>query len=66
MEQLPNFGDQRTLAYCAFCGGETGTRDHCPSRIFLDQPFPDNLPVVPVTCTLATGHIEQVGFSYGN
>lgn len=47
MEQLSNFGDQRTLKYCAFCGGETGTRDHCPSRVFLDQPFPENLPVVP-------------------
>ncbi|MDO6825609.1 hypothetical protein [Marinobacter sp. 1_MG-2023] len=47
MEQITNFGDQRTLAYCAFCGGKTGTRDHCPSRVFLDQPFPENLPVVP-------------------
>lgn len=47
MEQLNNFGDQRTLAFCAFCGGKTGTRDHCPSRVFLDQPFPKNLPVVP-------------------
>lgn len=46
MDPILNFGDQRTLAYCAFCGGETGTRDHCPSRVFLDQPFPENLPVV--------------------
>lgn len=23
------------------------TRDHVPSRIFLDKPFPENLPVVP-------------------
>jgi len=47
MEQLTNFGDERTLSFCAFCGGETGTRDHCPSRILLDDPFPSNLPVVP-------------------
>ena len=47
MEQISVFGDERTLAYCAFCGGKTGTRDHCPSRIFLDHPFPENLPVVP-------------------
>ncbi len=47
MDQLSNYGDKRTLAYCAFCSGETGTRDHCPSRVFLDEPYPKNLPVVP-------------------
>jgi len=44
---LQTFGDERMLLYCAFCGGGTDTRDHCPSRVFLDQPFPDDLPVVP-------------------
>jgi hypothetical protein len=47
MKQIRSFGDQREVYFCAFCGGKTGTRDHCPSKIFLDQPFPDNLPVVP-------------------
>lgn len=47
MEQVRNYGDERTLAFCAFCGGETGTKDHCPSKIFLDDPYPENLPVVP-------------------
>ena len=47
MKQLPSYGDARTLAFCVFCGGELGTRDHCPSRVFLDEPFPDNLPFVP-------------------
>ena len=47
MEQVPNYGDERTLAFCAFCSGETGTSDHCPSRVFLDDPYPENLPVVP-------------------
>ena len=47
MKQLRNYGDERNFAYCVFCGGETGTRDHCPSRVFLDEPYPDNLPVVP-------------------
>ena len=46
MEQIPVYGDERTLAFCAFCGGKTGTRDHCPSRVFLDEPYPQNLPVV--------------------
>lgn len=47
MKQLPSYGDVRTLAFCAFCGGKTGTRDHCPSRVFLDEPLPENLPIVP-------------------
>jgi len=47
MEQLPLYADERTLTFCAFCAGKTGTRDHCPSRILLDEPFPENLPVVP-------------------
>jgi len=46
MQQLPNYGDVRTLAYCAFCGGQTGTKDHCPSKVFLDEPLPTNLFVV--------------------
>jgi len=32
---------------CAYCGDETTTRDHVPSRILLDEPYPENLPVVP-------------------
>jgi hypothetical protein len=46
VKQLPDYGDSRTLDYCAFCGGRTGTRDHCPSRVFLDTPYPENLPIV--------------------
>lgn len=47
MDQLPNYGDKRQLAKCVYCGGGTGTRDHVPSRVLLDEPFPSNLPVVP-------------------
>lgn len=46
MKQIPNCGDERTLSFCAFCGGETGTKDHCPSKVFLDEPYPENLPEV--------------------
>ncbi len=55
MKQIPSYGDGRTLRFCAFCGGETGTRDRCPSRAFLDEPFPTNLPVVPACPTCNTG-----------
>lgn len=43
------------MAYCAFCSGTTGTRDHCPSKVFLDEPYPDSLPVVPACPTCNEG-----------
>lgn len=46
MHQLRNYGDARQSAGCALCGKETGTRDHVPPRVFLDEPFPENLPIV--------------------
>ena len=62
MRQIPNFGDQRQLAWCAYCGGgSTRTRDHVPSKILLDKPFPDNLPVVAACqpCNLSFARDEE-------
>ncbi len=47
MKQIRNFGDERQVAQCAYCGNDTPTRDHVPSRVLLDEPYPENLPVVP-------------------
>ena len=47
MEQLRSYADQRLLAGCVYCGSATQSRDHVPSRILLDEPYPENLPVVP-------------------
>ncbi len=47
MEHIEVFGNRRTLAFCTFCGGETATGDHCPSRVLLDDPYPEHLPKVP-------------------
>lgn len=47
MIQMKTYGDERQLGFCVFCGAGTGTRDHCPSRVLLDEPYPENLPVVP-------------------
>ena len=48
MQQMRNYGDQRQLERCAYCGaGAVETRDHVPSRVLLDEPYPENLPVVP-------------------
>lgn len=41
------FGDERTLGFCAFCGGPPEDRDHCPSKILLDDPLPEDPPTVP-------------------
>jgi hypothetical protein len=46
MDQLTDFADNRLINGCIYCGGLAETRDHVPSRIFLDPPYPENLPVV--------------------
>lgn len=41
------FSDNRLDYSCSYCGeGTSATRDHVPSRILLDYPFPENLPLV--------------------
>ncbi len=40
------FADERYAAFCVFCGAKPTTREHVASRVFLDEPFPDDLPVV--------------------
>lgn len=41
------FSDERLDYSCSYCGENAPiTRDHVPSRILLDDPFPENLPLV--------------------
>jgi len=47
MKQIRPFSDRRHDAYCTYCGQPPDTKDHVPSKILLDCPFPENLPVVP-------------------
>ena len=47
MDPKKLFFDKRILDYCVFCGSVPNTRDHVPSKVLLDQPYPTNLPVVP-------------------
>lgn len=54
MRQISTYGDKRVLSSCTFCGGDTGTRDHCPSRVLLDSPYPTELMVVPSCSTCNT------------
>ncbi|HEY0153102.1 MAG TPA: hypothetical protein VGB92_13950 [Longimicrobium sp.] len=38
--------DSRWNEFCVFCAGTPDTRDHVPSKVLLDEPFPPDLPVV--------------------
>ena len=46
MEQYQNYADQRYGQTCIYCHEKIETREHTPSRVFLDEPYPNNLPVV--------------------
>lgn len=46
MEQLSNLADPRLITNCIYCGSDATTRDHVPSKSFLERPYPENLPVV--------------------
>ena len=61
MEQLPSYADSRLVSSCIYCGQATESRDHVPSRILLDEPYPENLPVVPacVACNQGFSQDEQ-------
>ncbi|HEY4951691.1 MAG TPA: hypothetical protein VIH88_15250 [Candidatus Acidoferrales bacterium] len=45
-DQLKSYADERLIAGCIYCGGNTESWDHVPSRVLLDEPCPENLPVV--------------------
>lgn len=48
MRQLHDDGaDDRNKGFCVHCGAADETRDHSPSKVFLDEPFPENLPFSP-------------------
>lgn len=51
VDQLRDLSDERLRDGCVFCDDKVeDTRDHVPSRVLLDRPYPENLPVVPA-CT---------------
>ena len=39
------YGDTRLNQLCAFCGCQTETEDHVPSKCFLDKPPPKICPL---------------------
>jgi len=55
MEQLRFLGDDRIGTRCTYCGLDFDSRDHIPSRVLLDEPYPSNLPVVPACSECNSG-----------
>jgi len=47
MDPKKMFSDERFLKVCVYCGAYGDTRDHVPSKVLLDEPYPPNLPIVP-------------------
>jgi len=44
---------------CVHCGGRPHTRDHAPSKDLLDDPLPNNLPVVEACESCNTGFSQD-------
>lgn len=39
---------RKGIHYCVYCGNPSNTREHAPSRVFLNKPYPEeDLPVLP-------------------
>ncbi len=43
---LNNFGDSRMTERCVYCGGFPDTKEHTPSKVFFDKPYPNDMFVV--------------------
>jgi hypothetical protein len=45
VQQFKYYGDRRNKGFCVHCGGPDETDDHVPSKVLLDEPYPENLIV---------------------
>ncbi|MBK5449109.1 hypothetical protein JFU18_10730 [Bacillus sp. TH22] len=47
---------------CIYCGEESSTREHIPSKVFLNRPFPENLSTVSacLTCNNSYSSDEEL------
>jgi hypothetical protein len=45
MDPKKLFIDNRLKGNCSYCGANANSRDHIPSRVLLDEPYPENLPI---------------------
>ena len=61
MKYYNDFTGDRTHGLCIYCGGLPETREHVPSKIFLDEPYPSHLHLVEACtkCNLAYSLDEE-------
>ena len=45
MQQFKCYGDRQNKGFCVYCGGPDETDDHVPSKVLLDEPYPEHLIV---------------------
>ncbi len=50
---------RKGVHYCIYCGEESDTREHAPSRVFLNKPYPEDLPVLPACKICNNGFSED-------
>lgn len=44
---------------CIYCGKSATTREHTPSKTFLIEPYPENLPTIPACFACNNGYSED-------
>lgn len=44
---------------CIYCGRVAETREHVPSKTFLNEPYPDNLPTIPACYECNNGYSKD-------
>lgn len=70
MEQRKRQGGNSDLGYytswekskdngCIYCGNTATTREHIPSKAFLLEPYPDNLPTIPACFECNNGYSDD-------
>ena len=50
--------------FCIYCGAESGTREHVPSKVFLDEPYPEDLPVLPACFNCNNGFSDDEAYVF--
>ena len=73
MEQRKRPGGEQGLGYytswekskgngCIYCGKPATTREHTPSKVFLLEPYPENLPTIPACFECNNGYSEDENY----
>lgn len=47
---------KRFDSFCIYCSKNADTREHIPSQVFLDEPYPDDMAVVPACFCCNNGY----------